>query len=154
RGVVDAVRERHGQRLGGGRVLGVAAGPGQRDDPRAGVLAHARDLGAGDERQLRLRQVLVAALVGVGVVDPRARDADEDLAVAGLGDRDVDEPEHLRAAELLHLDRAHGARTLSRGGGRGWMGAACTLTPPMSVTVVGSLAYDAVKTPFGSRDRL
>src|SRR4051794_36470207 len=29
-----------------------------------------------------------------------------------------------------------------------------TLTDPMSVTVVGSLAFDAVKTPFGSRDRM
>src|SRR3954452_11688507 len=35
-----------------------------------------------------------------------------------------------------------------------YMRAAATLTPPMSVTVVGSLAYDAVKTPFGSRDRM
>src|SRR5918912_954061 len=32
--------------------------------------------------------------------------------------------------------------------------AAATLTPAMSVTVVGSLAFDAVKTPFGSRDRM
>src|SRR4051812_19268658 len=31
---------------------------------------------------------------------------------------------------------------------------AATFSPPMSVTVVGSLAYDAVKTPFGSRDRM
>src|SRR6202043_2416453 len=26
--------------------------------------------------------------------------------------------------------------------------------PPMSVTVVGSIAFDAVRTPFGSRDRM
>src|SRR3954462_7595357 len=40
------------------------------------------------------------------------------------------------------------------GGRLGVGGGAGTLTPPMSVTVVGSLAYDAVKTPFGSRERM
>src|ERR1700749_2432276 len=29
-----------------------------------------------------------------------------------------------------------------------------TLTPPMSVTVVGSLAFDAVSAPFGYRERM
>jgi hypothetical protein len=86
-----------------------------RSSPRAACANRspsARDLRARDERQLGRGEVLVAALVGVGEVDPGARDADQHLAVAGLGDRHVVEPEHLRATELLHLDRAHGARTL------------------------------------------
>ena len=78
--VVDAVGDREGQRLGRGRVLGVAAGAAQGDDALPGVLAHAGDLAAGHERQLLGREVVVAALMGVGEVHARARDPDEDLA--------------------------------------------------------------------------
>jgi sugar/nucleoside kinase (ribokinase family) len=159
RAVVDAGGERHGQGRRRRRVLGVAAGAAHRHDALAGVLAHARDLGAGDQRERRLGEVLVAALVGVGEVDPRARDADQHLAVAGLWDRELGELEHLGAAELLHLDRMHGAGPYLRPppprlAGLPRAREPCTLTPPMSVTVVGSLAYDAVRTPFGSRERM
>ena len=90
------------------RVLGVAAGAAEGHDPLAGVLAHAGHLAARHERQLLGREVVVAALVGVGEVHTRARDPDEDLALAGLGDGEIDELQDLRAPELLLLDGAHG----------------------------------------------
>ena len=67
----------------------------------------------------------------------------------GLGRGDLDELEHLRAAELaLPGSRASAARRAT--GAR----AAAYLAPPMSLTVVGSIAYDAVKTPVGERERM
>src|SRR6201989_42551 len=45
------------------------------------------------------------------------------------------------------------ARMAGDPSGRG-RAAGDTLTPPMSVTVGGSLAYDAVRTPFGYRERM
>ena len=110
--VVDAVGDRERQRARRDRVLGVAARAAQRDDALAGVLAHARDLRAGHERQLVLGEVRVRAPVRVGEVQPRAGDADEDLAAARLGDRQLDELEHLGPAVLGHLDRAHLAARL------------------------------------------
>ena len=112
--VVHAVGDREGQRLGRRRVLGVAAGAAEGDDALAGVLAHAGHLAARHERQLLGREVVVAALVGVGEVHTRARDPDEDLAVAGLGDGQVDELQDLGAAELLLLDGAHGGGSYGR----------------------------------------
>ena len=66
-------------------------------------------LRARDQRQLVAREVGVLARVGVGEVHPRARDADQHLAVARLGHRGVlDQLEHLRPAPLADPDRAHG----------------------------------------------
>ena len=72
---------------------------------------------------------------------PARGDADQDLAVAGLGDLGVlDQLEHLGAAPLGDPDRSHErGRYLAR---------------PMSLTVVGSIAFDAVETETGKRDRL
>ena len=67
------------------------------------------DLAAGDQRQLRLGQVVVLALVGVGEVHPGAHDLDDDLVGPGLGVGKVDDLEHLGATELLDLDGTHGA---------------------------------------------
>ncbi len=122
--------------------LRVAAAPaGQRDDALAGVRAHARDLGARHERQLGGGEVLVAALVGVGEVHARARDLDQHLARPGHRRGQLDELQHLRPAELALLDRPHEAPN-------------ATVPRRMSLTVVGSIAYDAVKTPFGTRERM
>ena len=96
--VRDPVGEReHGA---GGRhgVLRVAAVPTSAATRRPSAVA--RDLAAGDQRQLVGGEVGVLAGVRVGEVDARAADADEHLALAGLGDRRVlDELEHLGAAE-------------------------------------------------------
>ena len=74
----------------------------------------AGDLAAGRQRQGLLGEVVVAGRVGVGEVDPAARDVDDDLAVAGLGVGQLDELHHLGAAELLDLDRLQSA-SLRRG---------------------------------------
>ena len=138
--VRDAVREREdgaGRRHG---VLRVAAGADERDDALAVDLA--RDLAARDQRQLVGGEVGVLAGVGVGEVDAGAADADQHLALAGLGDgRVLDELEHLRAAERGDRDRAHREPH-------------ATVPRLMSLTVVGSIAFDAVETQTGSRDRL
>jgi hypothetical protein len=112
--VADTVGDRERQRAGRGRVLRVATGPAEGDDALAGVLAHARDLGAGDERQLVLGEVGVRAPVGVGEVQAGAADAHEHLAGLRRGLGQVDELEHLGAAVLGHLDRAHRRRTILR----------------------------------------
>ena len=49
---------------------------------------------------------------------------------------ELDEPQHLRPSEFLLLDRAHVERERYP-------------RRRMSLTVVGSIAYDAVITPFG-----
>ena len=77
----------------------------------------------------------------VGEVDAGSRDADQHLARAGARARQLGELEHLRAAELAHQDGTHRARRLS-----------CPAA--MAVTVVGSIAFDSVKTPFGERERM
>ena len=85
RAVVEAVRDREDVLPRRGRVLGVAAGPDERDDALAGVLAHAGHLAARDERQRGLLHVGVRARVGVGEVEPGAGDPDQHLAPAGSG---------------------------------------------------------------------
>ena len=61
------------------RVLGVAAAADERDHALAGVLAHARDLAAGHQRQRGLLHVGVGAGVRVGEVQAGARDPDQRL---------------------------------------------------------------------------
>ena len=80
--------------------------------------------------------------MGVGEVDPRPGNVDDDLAVAGLRVGELDQLHLLRAAELLDLNSLH-AHRMSR--------AASQL---MSLTVVGSIAFDSVRTPFGERERM
>ena len=72
---------------------------------------------------------------------PRARPRSAPRPSPGSGSGSVHELEHLRPAELLDLDRAH--RRASR----------LRSPPPCALTVVGSIAFDAVKTPFGERER-
>jgi hypothetical protein len=76
---------------------------------------HARDLAAGHERQLLGCEVVVVALVGVGEVHSRARDPDEDLALAGLGHGEVDELEDLGPTELLSAGWRAWGRDPTRG---------------------------------------
>src|SRR6185503_17440135 len=53
------------------------------------------------------------------------------------------EPQNLGPAELLDLDRAHAPDPIQ------------LVSPPlMSLVVVGSIAFDAVRTPFGERERM
>src|SRR5207248_11495175 len=59
------------------------------------------------------REVRVLPLVGVGEVEAGVRDLDEHLALGRLRNRDVDELQHLRSAELRDLNGAHDRRTLS-----------------------------------------
>ena len=151
RAVVDAIGDREDELRRGARVLRVAALTGQRDDPLAGVLADARHLPAGDERQRGLLHVGVGAGVRVGEVQPRARDLDQHLAGAGLG---------LRAARPARAPPARRTRSSgSHAWRRGYRSAPVPAPralrcPPMPITVVGSIAYDAVKTPFGERERM
>ena len=113
--VVDSVGDREDPALGRRGVFRVAARAHQRDDALARVLAHAGDLAARDQRQRRPLHVAVRARVGVGEVEPGAGHADQHLAggrAAGSGSSA--RAEHLGAAELGHLDRAHGAEATGR----------------------------------------
>ena len=65
----------------------------------------------------------------------------------GSGARQVDELQDLRPAELRDLDRPHATRYACRPG-------RYAALAPMSLVVVGSIAFDAVKTPFGERERM
>jgi sugar/nucleoside kinase (ribokinase family) len=71
------------EHVAGGRTF-FWAGRYERDDALPGALDHARDLGAGDQRQLVAGEIGVLAGVGVGEVDPGAADRDERLAVPRL----------------------------------------------------------------------
>ena len=105
--VVDRVGHRHQRRLRHGDLLGVAAVHQQRRDAAA-VRGGAADLAAGHHRQLLLGEVVVAGHVGVGEVDPRARDTStRTWPSPGLGIGQLGVLEHLGAAELLDLDSLH-----------------------------------------------
>src|SRR5206468_10580505 len=110
---------------------------------------HSGSVRPGHERKVSLREVGVRPLVRVGEVQPGAADLDEHLTVAGPRDGDVDELQDLRAAELVLPDGSHRREAI-----RVLEPQRTTLAPRMTVTVVGSIAYDAVKTPSGSRDRM
>ena len=116
RAVVEAVGDREDAVGRRERVLGVAAVAGQRDHALAGVGPHARDLAAGDQRQVLLLDVAVLALVGVGEVDPGAATWIRTWSLAGLRDGKVDELQDLRAAELALLDGTHRAAPYPRDG--------------------------------------
>ncbi len=79
----------------------------QRDDALAGVLAHARDLGARDQRQRLTLDVLVLALMGVGEVQPGTADPDQHLPVSGLRHGQLDQLQDLRATERNLLNGTH-----------------------------------------------
>ena len=110
--VVDLVGDRDQQRLGDDDLLGVAAAAEQRRDA-APVGGAAADLGAGDQRQRLLGEVVVAGRVGVGEVDAAAGHLDQDLALAGGRIVELDVLEHVGTAELLYLDRLHRPRSLA-----------------------------------------
>ena len=107
--VVDLVGERHQPGLGDGRLLGVAAVREQRRDP-ASVRRRAADLGAWDQWQGLLGEVVVADRVGVREVDSGAGHVDDDHAVGRLRVGDVDVLEVLGPAELLDLNSLHPSR--------------------------------------------
>ena len=88
--------------------------PDQGDDALPGVLAHARDLGAGNQRQRLALDVLVLALVGVGEVHPGAADPDQHLPVCGLRHGDLDQLQDLRATERNLLNGTHRPPPYSR----------------------------------------
>ena len=95
---------------------------------------------AGDQRQGLLGEVVVPDRVRVREVHPGAGDVDHDLAVARLGIGNLDELEHLWAAELLDLNSLHPARI-------------CRSPPPTSGSSARS-RFDSVRTPFGERERM
>ena len=111
--IVDLVGDRDQHRLRHRHLLCVAATAEQGDDaaPVGGAAAH---LGARDQRQLLLGQVVVAGRVRIGEVDPGAGDLDQDLALAGGRLVDLDRLEQLRPAEFLDLDRLHQGRGAMR----------------------------------------
>jgi hypothetical protein len=75
-------------------------------DSVRGLLDHAGDVPAEDERRLadRLRVAPIAAGLVVDRVDARGRDPDEDLGLNRLGPLDVSELEDLGTAELAGDD--------------------------------------------------
>ena len=81
--------------------------------------------------------------MGVAEVQAGAGDLDQHLAAAGLRLGNVLYLEYLRPAELLDLDRAHVRAVAYR-----------PIGCPHELVVVGSIAFDAVKTPFGERERM
>src|SRR4051794_33706652 len=153
--VVESVGQLEGGRLRGGRPLGIAAAGQQRNDAAA-VLCRARHLAPEHQGQLELGEVGVLALMGVAEVEARSGDVDQHLAIAGLGIGQIDDLQDLGSAELVYLDRPHGALSLrgAEPGRRPGEHRTTTLPPLMSLVVVGSIAFDAVKTPFGERERM
>src|SRR5437588_7172740 len=163
--VLEPVGNREDVLGGCGRVLGVAARADQSHHALAGVLADARHLAARDERERRLLDVGVRARMRVGEVHAGPCHLDQDLPRARDGDRQLGARGHLRATELGHLDGAHASRLSEsrgrqpRGRGRPAVGRAshgrgALRCAPMPITVVGSIAFDSVKTPFGERERM
>jgi sugar/nucleoside kinase (ribokinase family) len=142
--VIDLVGHGNQQRLGDGDLLRVAATAQQRSNPPPIGSAPA-DLRPGNQRQGLLGQVVVPSRVRVGEVDPTARDVDDDHPLAGLRLVDIDVPQNLGATKLLDLNRLHRRRSFA--GQR----LSCRA---VSLTVVGSIAFDSVRTPFGERDRM
>jgi hypothetical protein len=65
------------------------------------------DLGARDQRQLLLSQVVISSRVSVREVDAAAGDLDQNLALARRRVLDLEVLERLGAAELLDADRLH-----------------------------------------------
>ena len=146
--VVDAVRDREGVR-GAARRPARRSRRARRSAPRRArpCRRDARRPPSPGSAAARRGEVLVAALVRVGEVHPRARDLDQDLAVArARGPRRVTSA----AAERLLRPRLIGAPD----GPAGAVRTATSLVRRMSLTVVGSIAYDAVKTPAGERERM
>src|SRR5262249_23264566 len=70
------------------------------------------DLDTGHQGKARRCEVAVVGLVGVGVVDPRTGDLDEQLAGRGHRIRQLPELENLRAAESGDLDGTHARSVL------------------------------------------
>ena len=79
--------------------------------------------------------------MGVGEVDPRPRHLDQDLAVAGLGLGWSSTSSSASGPPNSVITTARMVGTLPS-------------SPAMSLTVVGSIAFDAVETETGKRDRL
>ena len=104
--VADLVGHRHQHGLGHGDLLGVATVHQQRRHSPA-VRGPAGHLAAGDQRQLLLREVVVARDVRVGEVHPGPHDVDDDLALPGLRIRQVHVLHGLGPGELLELNRLH-----------------------------------------------
>src|SRR5450759_4641150 len=106
--VADAGRDVEDRLRRGEHLLGVPAATDQRDYAPT-IRRPPGHLGTRDERELLAGEVGVLRLVSVGVVDARGGDLDELLAVHRHRIRQVADSEHLGAAELGDLDRAHPA---------------------------------------------
>ena len=122
--------------------------------------------GRGEDERLDLVDLGVEVLQqrqpeGGGLAGPGLGLADHVVAVEQLGDRLLLDRGRLLVAELVEreLDLRRQAEVAERGHccigriGRGH----CTegsLPHSMSLTVVGSIAFDSVRTPFGERDRM
>ena len=141
--VLEPVGYRVDHRLRRHRILGIAPARNERDHALP-VHGAPGNLTAEHQRHLVAGEVRVLALMGVGEVQAGARHLDQNLAFAGLGLGQVDDLEHLGAAELFDLHRSHAVGNLRT---------SASLREPMSLVAVGSIAFDAIKTPFGERDR-
>jgi len=139
--VGDLVRDRDQLGLGDRYPLGVAAARQHGGNP-ATVEGAAADLGAGNEWELGFGQVMVVALMGVSEVEARPSHLNHDLAAPRHRIGELDELQHLGSTELADL---HGPHQMPR---------LCHDARLVAVTVVGSIAFDAVRTPFGERERM
>ena len=141
-----------------GRVLGVAAGAAQRDHPLAGLDRRCR----APPRPPPRRRAPAAARRAPGRSSrargcrrssSRARDADQHLVRRRARARE--RPRRARAPpgpphSLIRIARIPGGHPTTL------LAARSCLRPegPMTLTVVGSIAFDAVETPSGERDRM
>ena len=116
----------------------------QRDDALAGVLADPATSRPGTSGSSAAAEVLVPALWVSAKFSPRASTAISTSPAPACG----------RRSRRARAPRGRRTRLLDRAHRREAIGARAALRRPMSLTVVGSIAYDAVKTPFGERERM
>ncbi len=155
---LQAVGDPEQARGGRGRALRVAAGLEQRHHPLArlealrGALATVPATsppstnGSSPLGHVRFSRWWVSPKF-----TPARSTSHQHLAGAWLRLGHLGHREHLGPAELVDLDGAHGG-ILAQAGTAG--AGDDSLPPPMSLVVVGSIAFDAVKTPFGERERM
>jgi hypothetical protein len=95
----------HGVPAEGGTAEDLVA-DGEPGDARADRVDHAGDLAARHGRELDRDELhRTGAQLPVQRVDPGGADRDAHLALAGRLDRTLDDPQHLRPAELRECHR-------------------------------------------------
>ena len=172
--LAKALASQNGSQLLVAHSIEIIAGPGARG---AQTQDADEDETPGEDRRAgqgtrRAQGVNASLKIVHGGVDRRRTHACRDRARRGRGpDRRRHERAHgarrpaARAASpsgcftsrrarcsVVPPGRASRWRYTGRSGRRRWR--AATPSAPMSVTVVGSIAFDAVTTPFGSRERM